>query len=135
MTDEEFTHHVQQAVERLPEEFRSKLNNVAILTQDYPTPKQLGKVQRRSGKSRSMLLGLYEGIPQTKRGNSYGIGLTLPDRITIFKLPILHIARSHPELLMIIQDTVMHEIAHHFGMDEHEVRRAEASRRKRQKGL
>ena len=71
-----------------------------------------------------MLLGLYEGVPQTRRGR-YGIGGHLPDKITIFKIPIERIARSKVHLIQIVVNTVRHEIAHHFGMDEHRVRDAE----------
>jgi predicted Zn-dependent protease with MMP-like domain len=71
------------------------------------------------------LFGLYQGVPQTKRGN---YTMVLPDKITIFKLPMLAAARDEPDLKEIVANTVWHEIAHHFGLDEAEVRRREAVR-------
>lgn len=121
MSDDEFGRTVKQVVESLPKEFRTKLDNVAVVVEDWPHPHQLGNLRRRG--SRGMLLGLYEGIPHTRRGR-YGIGGTLPDKITIFQRPIEMIARSEEHLKQIIRSTVLHEIAHHFGMDEKEVREA-----------
>ena len=72
---------------------------------------------------RGLLLGLYQGIPQTKRRN-YGVGPTLPDKITIFKYPLLRISRSYEEAIANIKATVIHEIAHHFGMSEEDIHKA-----------
>lgn len=122
MNDEEFAKIVEAAVKNIPEEFQDKLENVSILVEDLPTPNQLNKLRARG--ERGMLLGLYEGVPQTRRGR-YGIGGHLPDKITIFRLPIERIARSKIHLIQIVVNTVKHEIAHHFGMDEQQVRDAE----------
>lgn len=113
MDEEEFGRYVDEAVASLPQKFRDKMENVEVLIADYPPVHYRG-----------MLLGLYEGIPKTKRGH-YGIGPTLPDRITIFRYPILMISHSKAHAIDLIYDTVKHEIAHHFGMDEETVRRAE----------
>ena len=75
-----------------------------------------------------MLFGLYEGVPQTKR---WGYGQILPDKITIFKVPIEKFARSEEKIKNIVKETVWHEIAHHFGLDEKRVRQAEFRRDKR----
>lgn len=115
MEDNEFENVINQAVEELPKEFRDKLNNVAIVADDFPTREQLEVLAKRG--ERGLLLGLYQGIPQTKRRN-YGVGPTLPDKITIFKYPLLRISRSHEDAVKNIRDTVIHEIAHHFGMSE-----------------
>ena len=131
MTDEEFSHYIDQAVETLPDEFKSKLSNVAILMDDFPNPQQMRRAGLQPG--RGLLFGLYEGIPQHRRGNYYGVGMTYPDRITIFKQSLLLVSRSKEELINRIHDTVLHEIGHHFGMNEEEIRRAEASRRSRKK--
>lgn len=117
MTDEEFEKIINEAIDSLPAEFLSKLENVSIVIEDYP------KAVRRG----YMLLGLYEGIPKTRRGH-YGIGATLPDKITIFKYPMLAMAHSLADLKEIVKNTVWHEIAHHFGMDESQVRNAERKR-------
>jgi predicted Zn-dependent protease with MMP-like domain len=122
MNDEEFAKIVEAAIKNIPEEFQNKLENVSMLVEDLPTPNQLNKLRARG--ERGMLLGLYEGVPQTRRGH-YGIGGHLPDKITIFKFPIERIARSKVHLIQIVVNTVKHEIAHHFGMDEHQVRDAE----------
>lgn len=118
MDEEEFQYYVDEAVVTLPEEFRKKMENVEILVEDYPPRNYKG-----------MLLGLYEGIPKTRRGH-YGVGPTLPDRITIFRIPILRMSRSKAHAIDLIRDTVKHEIAHHFGMDEATVRKAQARRGK-----
>jgi len=74
-----------------------------------------------------LIFGLYEGVPQTKR---WHYGQVLPDKITIFKKPIERIARSENEIKEIVKNTVWHEIAHHFGLDEKRVKEAESRRKK-----
>lgn len=124
MDDDTFMWLVDQAIESIPKEFTEKLENVSIVVEDLPSLSQLRKVGAR------MLLGLYEGVPKTKRG-SYGVGNIMPDKITIFKIPILTIARSDAHLQNLVRSTVIHEIAHHFGMDEHMVQTAERARKLR----
>jgi len=123
--DKVFEDYIEFAIKLLPQEFREKLDNVAVFVEDYPTQSQIGKFQNRG--ERTMLLGLYEGIPQTKRGH-YGIGPTLPDKITLFRQPILSLAHSRENLIERIKDTLWHEIGHHFGMSEKELRAAEKRR-------
>ncbi len=129
MTNDEFGDIVDEAVASIPKEFLQKLENVAIVVEDVPTPHQIRKLRSRG--VYGFLLGLYEGVPQTKR-HHYGVGGHLPDKITIFKKAILAIARSRYHLEEIIKNTVVHEIAHHFGMGEMQIRDAEMQRRKRQ---
>lgn len=117
---------VDQALKGIPEEFLDKLDNISIFVEDFPARHQLERLKMNHG----FLLGLYEGTPQTKRGK-YGIGGQLPDRITLFRVPILRLAKDIDHLVDIIRGTVMHEIAHHFGMDEQMVRNAEKSRREK----
>lgn len=121
MTFERFEILVDEALETIPEEFKELLSNVTVLVENFPKPHQLARLKMRRG----LLLGLYEGTPLTRRGR-YGIGGQIPDKITIFRLPIMYIARSEEHLKKIVQNTVKHEIAHHFGMDEHTVRKAQA---------
>ena len=119
MTDERFEQLVSEAIETIPEKFLKKLNNVAIVTQSEPTEEQLGMNHVGDG---STLFGLYEGIPLTHRGDFYGAGEILPDKITIFKLPILQEAGSDEvKLKEVVRDTVWHEIAHYFGYDDIEI--------------
>jgi len=87
---------------------------------DWPSKSQLASLSERGQKG--ILLGLYEGVPQTRRGR-YGIGPTLPDKITIFKVPILMVSRSFSQVSENIKGTVIHEIAHHFGMSEAAIRK------------
>lgn len=127
MEDMQFEKLINEGIESIPKEFLDKINNVAIVIGDDPTFSQRQKLNLRQSMS---LFGLYEGVSQNRRGGNYG-GV-LPDKITIFKEPILRHARSMEDLQEIVKNTVWHEIAHHFGMDEQEVKRAEAERRKRQ---
>lgn len=126
MPEDEFEEIAKEALKAIPREFLDKLDNVAIVTQDLPSFYQLTKLRLR-GRGH-LLLGLYEGTPQTKRGH---YNIRLPDKITIFKKPILAIARSRADLKLIIRNTIWHEIAHHFGMNERKVRQAERKRRER----
>ncbi|KKR10276.1 MAG: hypothetical protein UT39_C0021G0018 [Candidatus Woesebacteria bacterium GW2011_GWA1_39_21] len=120
MRDSEFKIIVEGAIAGIPKEFRDRIENVSIVISDYPSIEQLKSARVVSGNA--TLLGLYEGVPQTKRGH-YGIGGALPDKITIFKNPILSISGSYNEAIVNIRNTVIHEIAHHFGMSEGEIKR------------
>ena len=120
MNQEEFAQLVTKAVEGLPQEFLTKLENVDVIVQEYPTPSQLRKLGLRRGET---LLGLYEGIPQTKRDSYYG--MVLPDKITIFQKPIEAKCRSDAELDAEVSKVLKHEIAHHFGTSEARLREIE----------
>lgn len=124
MEREKFEILIAQAIDNLPPEFRHKLENVDIVIQDWPTPRQLRQVKLAN---RRQLLGLYEGVPQTKRGRSYG--MVLPDKISIFQKPIETQCNSEKEVEVKIGDVVRHELAHHFGLDERTLRRIERRRR------
>jgi len=107
----------------LKRELKQFLKNVDICIEDEPTPFQLKKLKAKKG---SLIFGLYEGIPQTKRRYYAQV---LPDKITIFKKSIEKIAKSEEEIKKRVKNTVWHEIAHHFGMSERQVRGAEKKRR------
>ena len=129
MTKEKFEKLVKEGIKDIPERFLKKLDNVDVIVEDTPTPYQLRKLRVREN---SLIFGLYEGVPQTKRGN---YGQVLPDKITIFKKPIERITRSEEKVKEIVKNTVWHEIAHHFGMDEKRVKEAESRRnQKKEKG-
>ena len=121
---EKFEEIVKKGIEAIPERFLEKLANVAVVVEDEPTPGQKKKLKLRKDYS---LLGLYEGVPRAGRGAGYA-GV-LPDKITIFKKAIETIARDEEDIYEIVKNTVWHEIAHHFGMGEERVRRAEARKR------
>jgi predicted Zn-dependent protease with MMP-like domain len=122
MEYEEFEQLVKEGIDAIPEKFLQKLKNVEICIEDNPTPQQLKSLRIRN----SLLFGLYEGVPQTER-ESYG--QVLPDKITIFKNEIEKASRSIEEMRKIVKNTVWHEIAHHFGMSETEVKNSERRRR------
>ena len=122
----EFEQLVREGVERLPAWVRKKIKNVALLVEDEPSP-----TVRKQGKLKpgETLLGLYHGIPLTERGENYGIGVTLPDTITLYQKPIEEMAHEDGmDVRDVVADTIWHEFAHHFGMDEHEVRSREQKR-------
>lgn len=121
---EKFEELVARALSELPAEFQDRLENVDVVVQDYPTRRQLARVGRGM-----TLLGLYEGVPQT--GRTRGYHLVPPDKITIFQKPIEAECRSEEEVAAEIQRVVLHEIAHHFGLDEKLLRRIEAGKRRR----
>lgn len=124
IADNQFDDLVAAGLEAVPEKFRKRLSNVAIMVEDEPTPEQRRKLKLRRDHD---LFGLYEGIPQTARGGNYY--WVLPDKITIFRHPILAHAGTAEDVKRMVRDTVWHEIAHHFGIDEREVRRRERKRR------
>ena len=120
MDTERFEWLVARAVEDLPEEFLTKLQNVDVTVEERPTTSQVGRAGLRHGET---LLGLYEGIPQTKRGRQYG--LVPPDKITIFQKPIEARCRHDAQIVAEIQRVVKHEIAHHFGISDARLRQIE----------
>lgn len=126
MTREAFEQLVNEGVRAIPQKFLDKLSNVVVVIEDEPTEEQLEHNRVRRGWT---LFGLYEGVPQTARGSSYG--WVLPDKITIFQKPIEEAAASREEIKELVKDTVWHEIAHHFGMNEGEVREREKKRKKK----
>lgn len=118
MDEERFRELVAQALDSMPEEFAEKLNNVAVIVEDFPTPFQLRKSKVPPT---SLLLGLYEGVPQTKRGVYYS---SIPDKITIFKDAILQVCQTEEQVRAQVRSTVIHEIGHHFGLSDIELRKA-----------
>lgn len=122
-----FEQLVEDGFALLPAHIRDKVENVALLVEDEPSDDVLRENGLAPGET---LLGLYHGIPRTERGSLYGVGETLPDTITIYQKPIEDAAGEDPERIrQEVCDTVWHEVAHHFGMDEPEVRRREDERR------
>ena len=105
MSAEEFEELVQQALDSVPAELLQLVENCVILVEDAPPPGMEG------------LLGLYDGVPLTERGEFWAAG-ALPDRITIYRLPTLALCESRDEVVDEVAVTVVHEIAHHFGIDD-----------------
>jgi predicted Zn-dependent protease with MMP-like domain len=102
-----FARLVRNALAELPAEFRERIRNVEIVIDDEPSPEQI--------RDRGTLLGIYEGVPLTDRSAQEPY---LPDRISIFRLPIERMTASPRRQAEIVRDTVVHEIAHHFGISD-----------------
>ena len=111
ISDEDFDALVTKAMDELPQDYITQLDNVAILYADEPNEYQVQASQLRE---HSLLLGLYEGIPLTKRGAGYSF--VVPDTITLFKHSLLAITRTPEELFEQIKRTLWHEIAHFYGL-------------------
>jgi len=123
MQREKFEALVARAIDSLPPEFQRKLENVDVVVEDWPT-----RIQMRQAKHShpTQLLGLYHGVPQTRRGRGYG--LVLPDKISIFQKPIEAHCRFSDEIEAKVEEVVRHEIAHHFGLDEKTLRKIEGEK-------
>ncbi len=140
MTKQEFEKLVADAFDQVPEKFRSKVKNVALLIEDEPSEEDLKENGVPQG---GTLLGLYKGVPLTERGEGYGVGMTMPDTITVYRNPIIRMAAEESgvgelvawgeeptepmkkRIRAIIRDTIWHEVAHFFGMDEFDVEERE----------
>jgi predicted Zn-dependent protease with MMP-like domain len=120
LTDEQFDTLITRAMDELPQEYITGLDNVAIVMADDPTAEQKEKMKIREG---TILLGLYEGIPLTQRGAGYAF--VLPDKITLFKHSILRVVRSDTELFEQIKRTLWHEIAHYYGLNHNRIHELE----------
>ena len=126
MQKQKFESLVVEAINRLPPEFQEKLENVDVIVEDWPDSHQLRKLRLRHG---GQLLGLYEGVPQTMRDRGYN--MVLPDKITIFKKPIEGMCSSEAEIEKEIEQVVLHEIAHHFGIGDQTLRKIESQKRRK----
>jgi len=126
MQKQKFEALVLRAIEELPAEFQERLENVDVLVENWPSQEQLRSLGLRHN---TQLLGLYEGVPQTERGEGYN--LVLPDKITIFQKPIESNCRSEREIETEIGEVVRHEIAHHFGTAEKTLHEIESSKRRK----
>jgi len=126
MEREKFENLVARAIEGLPVEFQRKLENVDIVVEEWPTAVQMRQARIRSA---GRLLGLYQGVPRTRRGRGYG--LVLPDKISIFQRPIEAQCRFDHEIEAKVGEVVRHEIAHHLGLDEETLREIEGEKRRR----
>ncbi len=109
----EFEALVDEVFDALPEGFRGRLQNVAIVVEDWPDRATLRSVRLRHP---AQLLGFYHGIPLPRRGRGYN--MVTPDRISIYRMPILRQCRDEQELRETVQRVLQHEIAHHFGIDD-----------------
>ena len=104
MSAQDFEMLVADAFERIPAELATLIENCVIMVEEFPPPDEPD------------LLGLYEGIPLTERGENYAGAL--PDRILIFRVPILAICETEADVVEEVHITVVHEVAHYFGIDD-----------------
>lgn len=121
LSDEQFDALITRAMDELPQEYIRGLQNVAIVMADEPDSVQREKLKLRRD---HLLLGLYEGVPRTARtGNEAGI---LPDKITLFKYPILAVSNDESSLFEQVKRTLWHEIAHYYGLDHDRIHHLES---------
>ena len=113
---DEFREVITSAIESLPDEFKSKMDNVDVVVEDYP-PRSVSRKMPRG----RLILGLYQGVPQKRRTSGYG--LVLPDKISIYKKNIEAICSSRQEIYERIRKTLLHEIGHHFSLTDRDLRR------------
>ena len=112
MTREHFVEVVERALDSLPEEFRSRIRNVAVLVEDFP-PNQLSS---QAGQPKRLLLGVFHGVPTTRK--SIFDLLSGPDHIVLYQKNIEAVCSSEAEVRQQIRLTVIHELGHYFGLDE-----------------
>jgi predicted Zn-dependent protease with MMP-like domain len=113
-----FERLVAEAIDSLPAPFATRLHNVEVVVEVWPSRRQLHDAETAPGDT---LLGLYEGVPLTERGGGYG--MVLPDKITIFQGPIEQMSATEAEVQAQVKHTVVHEIAHFFGISDEQLRR------------
>ena len=122
MTDKRFEELVAEALERIPRHFRDAMHNVVLVIEDEPSPEVLAE---NGIEPPETLYGLYEGTPLAER-EWWGQVTEFPDRVTIFRTPILEDAEDEDDVFRAIGETVIHEFGHHFGLSEEEIDEAEA---------
>lgn len=123
VTEEEFEELVTEAISGLPEKFKEKMENIAVAIEDLPSQELLGEMKIKSPYG---LLGLYRGVPYTRRGIWYRN--VMPDKIIIFQKPIEVQCRNKEEIRESVRKVVIHEIGHYFGLDEADLRKIEKER-------
>lgn len=119
VTDEEFSNFVNEAVNSLPKTHTDKVKNVAFIVDYYPSPEQREKLKLADNQT---LFGLYEGVPLSQRQGNTKL---LPDKITLFKVPIEMSVNDITGLKEQIRHTIWHEIAHYFGLDHEAISKLE----------
>jgi predicted Zn-dependent protease with MMP-like domain len=116
---EQFESLVNEGIEALPILYRERMENVAIIAEDQPSPQQRERLKLRGDQT---LLGLYEGVPLSARGGQVKL---LPDKITLFKIPLEASSNGLDELKENIRHTIWHETAHYFGLGHQRIHELE----------
>lgn len=117
ITEPEFQELVQRALDSLPDEYAKLISNVAVVVEDEPSPDLLADLEMEEDED---LLGLYQGL-SIDHDSFFQTGGHLPAKISIYRGPILRICRTKKEVVQEVRDTVVHEIGHHFGLDDDEM--------------
>ena len=115
-----FERLVVEATTLIPKRFRREMKNIAVVVEDEPSPALLAEMEIEPPDS---LYGLYQGTPLTER--SWGFGNSLPDKVTLFQLPIEEDCEDDDEIRAVIGETLIHEIGHYFGLSEEEIEEIE----------
>lgn len=113
-----FEELVGEALDLLPPEWAERLDNVVVMVEEEPSPEDLASVDADPHDPEPELLGLYHGVPPADRGDYVW---ALPDRIVIYRGPTLRASRDRHEIVQIVRETVLHELGHHFGLDEEDL--------------
>ena len=116
MTRERFTALVEEALRGIPRRFRDAMKNVVVVVEDEPSQELLDDLEMEPDDT---LFGLYHGTPLTQRESTYGN--TLPDRISIYQLPIEDACEDEEDIRQCVAETVIHEFGHYFGLSEEEI--------------
>jgi predicted Zn-dependent protease with MMP-like domain len=116
MTPAEFESLVEEALESLPPNFASLLDNVALVVEEEPSDEDLDLLD---DDEHSELLGIYRGVALTER--RHDMLPMLPDQIAIFRGPILRVTRNRRDAIQQVRETVIHELGHYFGLDDHDM--------------
>ncbi len=119
VSEEEFQQLMERAMDSVPKNFKSRMDNIVFIAEQYPSSNDLARLDMKDGR---YLLGLYSGIPYTHRSTWYGS--TTPDRIILFQKNIEAICGTKEELMDKVKEVVIHEIAHYFGMTDEQIRKA-----------
>ena len=115
-----FERLVVEATTLIPKRFRREMKNIAVVVEEEPSPALLAEMEIEPPDS---LYGLYQGTPLTERG--WGFGNSLPDKVTLFQLPIEEDCEDDDEIRAVIGETLIHEIGHYFGLSEEEIEEIE----------
>ncbi|KND47130.1 MAG: hypothetical protein AB199_01720 [Parcubacteria bacterium C7867-004] len=127
MNEREFEQIAIEEWKRVPDRFKGKIQNLALLIEDEPDQEVRELEALEEGET---LLGLYRGVPLTERGSEYGIGMTLPDTITLYRLPIIEEAEEmdrafRDAVRIVVRETIWHEVGHYFGHGEESINERE----------